>query len=56
MPPVYIPPAGELGLLHLALIVAQMPEGAQILRDQGVLPRLCFLARQLLDEKVSEFK
>ncbi|KAG1679511.1 hypothetical protein FOA52_011111 [Chlamydomonas sp. UWO 241] len=43
--------AGDLGLLQLALLVAQRPEGARLLHEQAALERLSGLARHLLSPR-----
>jgi hypothetical protein len=43
--------AGDLGLLHLAVLVARRRDGAQMLHDQGALDKLTALSRHLLSTR-----
>ena len=43
--------AGDLGLLQLAVLVAQCPEGARLLHEQAALERLAAVSRHLLAAK-----
>ena len=43
--------AGDMGVLQLAVMVAQTPEGARMLNEQAALERLTSVARHLMSAK-----